>query len=291
MDMRQAALQCAAAGLRVHPLYMVDERLQCSCWRGAECPEKARGKHPRLGAWQTAATADVEQVARWWAEWPEAGIGIATGRGSRMWVLDCDGDEALAWYRDRCREHGLVRTVGVRTGRGRHFWFEWPTAEGVNIRNAQGIVPGVDVRGEGGYVIGPPTRHRSGARYELLTSGAYGEVPRQAPAWLLELVKEKPKPPPPPPRPSARPPERATERELRAAFSVSLDTDPDLRRRIGERAGGRFVAASRPYVDSIRCPSCGRLEVWLYIDGGPAVCHHRNSCQWAGPLTRLMENA
>ena len=111
MDMRQVALQCAAAGLRVHPLYMVDERLQCSCWRGAECPEKQRGKHPRLGAWQTAASADVEQVARWWAEWPEAGIGIATGRGSRMWVLDCDGDEALAWYRDAADDNTAAAGV------------------------------------------------------------------------------------------------------------------------------------------------------------------------------------
>lgn len=285
MDMREAALQCAAAGLRVHPLYMVDERLQCSCWRGAECPEKQRGKHPRLGAWQMAASADLEQVARWWSEWPEAGIGIATGSASRLWVLDCDGDEALAWYREKCKEHGLVRTVGVRTGRGRHFWWEWP--EGVNIRNAQGIVPGVDVRGEGGYVIGPPTRHRSGVRYELLTSAPYDEVPRPAPSWLVELVKEKPKPPPPP-RPTLL--KGSTPREIRAVFREAVDSDPDLRRRLGEQAGGRFVAAARPYVDSIPCPKCGRAEVWLYLDGGPAVCHHRNSCNWAGPLTRLVEN-
>ena len=285
MDMRQAALQCAAAGLRVHPLYMVDERLQCSCWKGAECSEKQRGKHPRLGAWQTAASADVEQVARWWAEWPEAGIGIATGRGSRMWVLDCDGDEALAWYRDRCREHGLVRTVGVRTGRGRHFWFEWPTADGVNIRNAQGIVPGVDVRGEGGYVIGPPTRHRSGARYELLTSGAYGEVPRQAPAWLLELVREKPKPPPP----------RVVDVPRRTAWTAKaaddelarrLRLDPIARDTLARQLGAVVVSG---FARKVRCPKCGDTSVWWVIEGtGYAKCSHLNSCGWAEPLTSLL---
>jgi hypothetical protein len=284
MTMRPHALACAGVGLRVHPLYQVDERLQCSCWRGAECPEKQRGKHPRLGAWQTAASADEDIVGQWWDQWPEAGIGIATGKASRLWVLDCDGDEALAWYRDRCREHGLVRTVGVRTGRGRHFWWEWP--EGVSIRNAQGIAPGVDVRGEGGYVIGPPTRHRSGTRYEMLTSGPYDKVPRPAPPWLVELVKEKPKPAATV-MVRAQAPASATPRELRSVFRAALDTDPTLRRAVGERAGGTYRAASRPYIDGLVCPSCGRDEVWFYLDGGPAVCHHRNSCKWAGPLTRL----
>jgi putative DNA primase/helicase len=283
--MIEHALECARAGLRVHPLYMVDEQLVCSCWRGAECPEKQRGKHPRLAKWQAAATNDVSQVGAWWEEWPTAGIGIATGRASRVWVLDCDGDEALAWYRAKCKEHGLVKTIGARTGRGRHFWWRFP--EDVNIRNAQGIAPGVDVRGDGGYVIAPPTRHRSGARYEWLVGGAYSDVPEMAPSWLVELVREKVKPPPAP-RPVL--PTGATRREIEAVFRVAVDTDPDVRRRIGEQAGGRFVAASRPYVDRIPCPSCGRDEVWLYLDGGPAVCHHRKSCNWAGPLKRLLEH-
>lgn len=288
MDMREAALQCAAAGLRVHPLYQVDERLICSCWRGGECPEKQRGKHPRLGGWQTHASADERQVDQWWTEWPGAGIGVATGAASRVWVLDCDGEEALAWYKEQSRRHGVTRTIGVRTGRGRHFWWVYPS-EGVTIRNAQGIAPGVDVRGEGGYVIAPPTRHRSGPRYEWLRTGAYVEAPVEAPAWLLELVKERPKPPPAVvvARPLVR--HGATRREISASFSVALDTDPDVRRRAGEQAGGRYVAAARPYVDRITCPRCGRPEVWLYLDGGPAVCHHRKSCTWAGPLTRLLE--
>ena len=284
--MKTHALGCARAGLRVHPLYMVTEALTCSCWRGADCPEKQRGKHPRLPRWQQAATADIGQVLAWWDEWPDAGIGVATGRASRVWVLDCDGDEALSWYRERCREHGLVKTVGAKTGRGRHFWWRFPEDESVSIRNAQGIAPGVDVRGEGGYVIAPPTRHRSGAQYQWLSSGAYAPAPELAPPWLLDMVRERPKPAPPPP-PAL--PVGSTRREIEAVFRMAIDTDPDVRRRLGEQAGGRFVAAARPYIDRIRCPSCGRPEVWLYLDGGPAVCHHRKSCTWAGPLNRLLE--
>jgi putative DNA primase/helicase len=138
-------------------------------------------------------------VEQWWSKWPHAGVGIATGRASRLWVLDLDGDEALEWYRGKCKEHGLTKTVGVRTGRGRHLWWSWPSDDSIVIRNTQALrdgtekLAGVDVRGDGGYVVAPPTMHRSGVRYELLTDGMYAEAPVEAPTWLLELVREKPK--------------------------------------------------------------------------------------------------
>jgi len=283
--MRPHALACAGVGLRVHPLYQVDERLQCSCWRGAECPEKQRGKHPRLSSWQTAASADEDIVCQWWDQWPAAGIGIATGQASRIWVLDCDGDEALAWYRDRCREHGLVRTVGVRTGRGRHFWWEWPTAEGTSIRNAQGIAPGVDVRGEGGYVIAPPTRHRSGVRYELLTSAPYDEVPRQAPAWLVEIVRERPKAPAP----------RMVDIPRRTPWTTKA-ADEELARRLRLDPVAREVLAHQlsavvmgGHARKVRCPQCADTSVWWVIAGtGFAKCSHLHSCGWLGPLTAFL---
>lgn len=283
MDMRHEALRCAEAGLRVHPLYEVNDALVCQCWKGTGCDERYRGKHPRLGGWQNVASADMQTVARWWDQWPRAGIGVATGRASRVWVLDLDGEEAISWYAEKGKQHGRTPTRGARTGRGRHLWWRWPD-EDVGITNGQGQVgPGVDVRGDGGYVVAPPTLHRSGVRYEWLTTGAYVETPQLAPAWLLELVKKKPKPP----APKITLPPVVTPRELDRVFRAALDTDEDVRRRFGERVGGTFRAASRPYVDSIQCPSCGRREVWFYTDGGPAVCHHRNSCKWAGPLSRL----
>lgn len=283
--MRDYALECARVGLRVHPLYQVDEQLVCTCWRGRECPEKQRGKHPRLGGWQQAATVDLEQVAAWWDEWPDAGIGIATGRASRVWVLDCDGDEALAWYRDRCREHGLVRTIGARTGRGRHFWWRWPEVDGVSIRNAQGIAPGVDVRGDGGYVIAPPTRHRSGVRYEWLTSGAYAEAPEMAPAWLLELVRERPKPPP----------AKRIDVPMRTPWSVKaadedlarrLRLDPSAREALAVQLGATIMGG---HARKVRCPQCADASVWWVVGGtGYAKCSHLNSCGWLGPLTSFL---
>lgn len=285
VNMHDGALQCARAGLRVHPLYMVDDNLNCVCRLGADCPEKARGKHPRLPAWQTAASADLDQVSKWWSQWPDAGIGIATGRASKVWVLDCDGEDAIAWYRDRCREHGLVRTAGVKTGRGRHFWWMWPADDTVNVRNAQGIVPGVDVRGEGGYVIGPPTRHRNGTRYELLTGAPYDVQPREAPAWLIELVREKPK---------AKVPRiidisRRTPWSVKAAdeeLARRLRLDPIARETLGQQLGGVIAGA---HARKVKCPRCSELSVWWMINGtGYANCSHLKTCGWLGPLTSLL---
>ena len=286
MDMLYWARGCASVGLRVHPLYEVDEDLVCQCHAGAECSEKQRGKHPRLGGWQQKATTDGATIDEWWKRWPDAGIGIATGKASRVWVLDLDGEQAIAWWTAKVREHGKCPTRGSKTGRGRHLWWEWPEDDTIEIVNSGGTVaPGVDVRGDGGYVIAPPTMHRSGVRYEWLTSGPYAEETATAPEWLLELVKKEPKPP----APAFTVPKVVTPRELKRVFSAAVDNDPDVRRRIGERAGGRYREASRSYVDQIRCPACGRSEVWFYVDSGPAVCHHRNSCKWAGPLTKLLE--
>ncbi len=281
------ALRYAAVGMRVHPLYEVDPSTQrCACYRGTECGEKARGKHPRLSAWQEKATTDEAQVRKWWAQHPKAGVGIATGSASRVWVLDVDGPEAMAWYDAQVARNGLVQTLGVRTARGAHLYWRYPAD--ATVRNAQGLreagAPNVDVRGEGGYVCAPPTVHRTGHVYAWVREEGFATEPALAPSWLLDLVKERPKAPA---VTITIPKRRLTPRELRAIFDAASDADPSVRERIGLMAGGTLRSAARPYVDDIACPKCRAREVWFYLDGGPAVCHHRNSCGWAGPLAAL----
>ena len=62
MDMLYWARGCAFVGLRVHPLYEVNDDLVCQCHAGTECSEKQRGKHPRLGGWQQKATTDISTI-------------------------------------------------------------------------------------------------------------------------------------------------------------------------------------------------------------------------------------
>lgn len=281
--MLEAALTLADAGYRVHPLYEWTGT-RCACPAGEACGEKARGKHPRVGAWQREASSELHVVHGWWRRWPSAGIGIATGPGSGLWVLDLDTPEAVEWYAAQEEKHGEVVTRTIRTGRGAHLWWRWPA--GRALRNRQGIVPGVDVRADGGYVIGPPTLHRSGARYEYLWEAAAPLA--DAPAWLLTLVD-----PPKVERPKVTKPPRfaVTEREALRHARARLDTDADMRAEVGRRLGGTVRAAARSYVDDVTCPRCGKREVWYYLDEGPAVCHHRNSCGWAGGLYSLARGA
>lgn len=279
------ALRYAAAGLRVHPLWEVDPHTQiCACPKGAECPEKQRGKHPRLSGWQEKASIDEAQVRQWWTRAPDAGIGIATGQASNLWVLDVDGPDAMAWYDAQVVEHGLTPTLGVRTSRGAHLYWSWP-ADAV-VRNAQGVRPNVDVRGEGGYVCAPPTMHRSGKRYEWVMSyEGFVSTRAEAPAWLLEIVKERPKPPLPKP---VSVPRRtswtrdAADRELARVLRL----DPSARRLLGEQIGADITEL---HVRHARCPNCSDRSVWWTLSGpGHAKCSHLNSCGWHAPLVTLL---
>src|SRR5262245_942503 len=145
------------------------------------------GKVPRLTAWPSQATADEPTVRRWWQTWPTADMGIATGGG--LLVLDVDprhgGDTSLAEL-ERC--HGpLPATPRVLTGGGGvHLYFAVDQPSGNRI----GLAPGIDVRGDGGFVVAPPSKHASGRGYAWELGASPDDVPpAPAPAWLLDLIR------------------------------------------------------------------------------------------------------
>ena len=150
------------------------------------------GKHPRVRNGLHAATTDETQVLRWWGRWPNANVGIRTGAEAGLVVVDVDPPHGGADSLDR-----LVSTYGrffdstrtVRTGGdGWHFYFRHP---GGLVRNDTGrrLGRGIDVRGDGGYVLAPPSVHISGNRYEL-------HAPRREvaalPDWLAERLTREP---------------------------------------------------------------------------------------------------
>jgi hypothetical protein len=113
---------------------------------------------------------------------------MATGPGSGVWVLDVDGEQGRTSLAEQEAGHGpLPATLASRTGRedgGEHRWFTWPVD--FNIRNsASKLAPGLDVRGDGGYVVIPPSVHPSGADYHWAIPEA---SIADAPDWLLKLV-------------------------------------------------------------------------------------------------------
>jgi Bifunctional DNA primase/polymerase, N-terminal len=184
-----AALSYARRGWAVLPLHSVGAS-GCSCRQGVGCPDA--GKHPRFDRVTIAnglsdATVETSIISKWWRRWPAANIGIATGAASGFFVLDVDprhgGDDALA---DLERLHGaLPDTVASLTGRnGRHLLFMHP---GSTISNKAGIAPGLDVRGDGGYIVAPPST--TAGPYVWEVSQHPDDVPlAPAPAWLLDLL-------------------------------------------------------------------------------------------------------
>jgi len=161
-----AALRYAALGLRVFPVWAPNADGECECGDGA-CTQIA--KHP-VGSLVPRgvldATADTATIRRWWSAYPGANIGIRTGSVSGLALIDVDPDKGGEESIHRLEaEHGaLAETWRVLTGGG--GWHAYLRHPGGYIGNSAGkIAPGVDVRGEGGYAVAPPSRHHSGRRY------------------------------------------------------------------------------------------------------------------------------
>ena len=179
----------------VFPLHSVEGE-RCSC--GSPTCETP-GKHPRIVQWPDNATTRPGMIRSWWGRWPEANIGLLTGEGSGLVVLDVDprhgghvGIEELE------RQFGeLPATVEAQTGSGgRHLLFKHP---GQRIANSAGLLgPGLDIRGDGGYIVVPPSLHASGRRYawDGARHPAYME-PAPMPAWLADRLTQAEKRPGP----------------------------------------------------------------------------------------------
>src|SRR5262249_15085341 len=127
-------------------------------------PCRPRDKRPATASGLKDATLDLEVIRQWWRQEPQFNIGIATGAISNIFVIDVDGPDAESELRKLEAEHGeLPPTVESITARGRHLFFKWPDCI---VRNSAGkLAGGIDVRGDGGYVLVPPSIHPSGRAY------------------------------------------------------------------------------------------------------------------------------
>ena len=136
----------------------------------AVIPLEVKGKRPLTAHGVKDATMDPVIVQSWWDKWENANIGIATGQVSGgLCVIDMDVDENKGldgWrtLRDWQDKHGIIAPSWLcKTGRGGyHYYF----LSNEPIQNRVAVIPGVDVRGDGGYVVAPPSVHPNGTAYE-----------------------------------------------------------------------------------------------------------------------------
>jgi hypothetical protein len=144
-----------------------------------------RGKAPATQHGCRDATKDLAPIAAWWRENPSYNVAVATGPVSKVFVLDVDGLDAEASLRKLEEQHGpLPGTVESVTPRGRHIFFR---CENTTIRNSAGrLAPGLDIRGDGGYIVLPPSIHPSGRPYVWSVDSA--DYFAEAPTWLNTLL-------------------------------------------------------------------------------------------------------
>ena len=188
-----AALCYAARGWQVVPMYEPTAEGHCSCRLGPACSHPA--KHPRTLHGVHDASSSKPTLRAWLETWPQASVGVVTGRSSDLIVVDIDprngGDESLARLEQEVGP--LPETVAVATGGGgRHLYFHHP---GGSIRNrALRMYRGIDLKGDGGIVVAPPSMHACGLRYRFIAPGSasgYLQISEIAnvPLALLTLIK------------------------------------------------------------------------------------------------------
>lgn len=177
-DIKEAALDYAARGWHVFP---------------APQGEKKSHKSEKHSGTKWGATIDPAEIGRDWAKWPQANVGIVTGPKSGFFVVeadtpqghDVDGIGNLAALIDQ--NGPLPHTIEALSPSGSwHIYFKWP--DGVDIANSAGqVAPGVDVRADGGMVIGVPSV-KTGADlpYRWKNPPGFFEL-ADCPEWLLAL--------------------------------------------------------------------------------------------------------
>ncbi len=145
-----------------------------------------RGKIPRLRNGLHGASIDSHAIRNWYTMWPDADLGVRTGNG--LVVLDIDGDVGADSLHTLERQHGaLPRTVSVRTGSGGAHYYLTTTLPVANSAGKLG--PGLDIRGDGGYVVAPPSVHpATGARY-VWDNDPHDVAVAAIPAWIVQRIR------------------------------------------------------------------------------------------------------
>ena len=144
------------------------------------------GKRPACRHGFHEAVANEHEVRNLFGRHIDAtGVGVACG-ASGLLVVDLDGEDGrLTWTRLAARQGDTVPTrIAVTGGGGWHLVFH-----GKGRSSAGKLGPGIDTRGQGGYVLAPPSLHPSGTRYRWRDP----EIPiASAPSWLLRLLEPSP---------------------------------------------------------------------------------------------------
>ena len=171
------------------PVTAAEHAAKYTYYGWAVAPKHPSQKRPLIQGWQHNAANTPTEVAGMWAQHPSEGVCVITGKQSNLLVLDIDpkdgGDDVLNSLQDQHGELPATPVCQTPSG-GLHYYFTYPSDGAVWGNTASKIGPGVDTRGQGGQVVAPPSEG-----YEWIFTPDEEEV-ADAPAWLLDLLKETP---------------------------------------------------------------------------------------------------
>jgi len=183
----QAALKYIAQGYPVIPICWTNPDGTCAC--GCNHNNGNAGKAPVTPHGLKDATLTQIGVKAFWKQYPKANVAIVIPPG--MFVLDIDinhnGFESLEKLQNKIGD--LPDTLRITTGSGGcHLWYKTPTP----LRNTTRLdgLEGLDIRGQGGYVVAPPSMHKTGNPYVVADNYPIPEAPQALIQLCLQKVPE-----------------------------------------------------------------------------------------------------
>ena len=184
-----SVIELSDFGFKMFPTHSVSENL-CTC-RKVNC--KSPGKHPKLNNWKAIATDDKARLANLFKD-NNSNIGIVTGVKSNLVVIDVDPKNGgLDSYIELINKFGNIEKqtlVSNTSAGGYHVYFKY--SGNIKCSNSTVFGPGIDVKGNGGYVIAPPSQHISGAQY-CWRNGLIdpAELPKNIEDYILNHQNQK----------------------------------------------------------------------------------------------------
>jgi putative DNA primase/helicase len=156
--------------------------------------DEAGNEIPKSGGLYKATT-DADQIRAWWTRWPRAMIGVRMGAASGVWGLDPDAPKEVGdadgrqkWAKLQIENGQCPHTHSHLTpGDGLHLLFKYRADRPITNGEGKLTKSGINVRGEGGYVIAPPSARFDGKRYEIAEPLDFFSF-AEAPHWLYDLI-------------------------------------------------------------------------------------------------------
>lgn len=238
-----------------------------------------------LGPWEKYQTErPTREEVEAWAQDPRTSVayGIPGGPQSGVCIVDTDNADAEMWAREN-----LPKTLMVKTKKGMHRYYRWPSnVDSRHLRNRTGVyladgtrIVGLDVRADGGYVVGPGSEHPAGGRYEAIgnwTAEALSQIPAYDPiAWWGPFAGMRPESRPVAAEPVPQPMLTANQAETRYGNWLSRRPSPA----VGCRNNETYSAACVGYDFGLEASTVLELlSAWNHSHPNPLPDHEVQQC-------------